>query len=45
MFSEKNSILAEMCKEININLIDHSQKIKLYPNRRKLNLNKRYLLF
>ena len=36
-----NSILAEMCKEKNIYLIDHSRKIKSHQlNRGKLHLNK-----
>ena len=37
-----NSILAKMCKEKNIHLIDHSRKIKSHHlNRGKLHLNKK----
>ena len=37
-----NSILAEMCKEKNIHLIEHSWKIKSHHiNRGKLHLNKK----
>ena len=37
-----NSILAEMCKEKNLHLIDHSLKIKSHHlNKGKLHLNKK----
>ena len=37
-----DSILAEMCKEKNIHVIDHSWKVKSHHlNRGKLNLNKK----